>query len=226
MEPSEIRAQTYEVLSECFKEPTPEFAGDVREGRLREFLVEAFRRMNIEHNPDGLLLGEADMGAFETLSDEYYHLFDDPFRHLAPVESAYGPTGCFMGEAARQMLALYERVGVRPPSEFAAMPDHLCLMLELMALLVRKGRPEMQSELLSRHFGWLEKLKEDSLKRHNSPFYLAAIDATAAFLRHERQSLQTGLHLSMDGRQDEGVPSTDRPFTSAPPPMTLSGGKR
>lgn len=63
-----------------------------------------------------------------------------------PVESLYKPwtslpgsqfggaRGLYLGDAARHVQALYEALKVEIPKRFAAMPDHLSLLCELLAL--------------------------------------------------------------------------------------------
>ena len=167
METSETRAKIYEVLSECFKEPVAEFAADVQSGRIQEFLADAFQRFGIEDSSSRPCragcrnVRKPDRWDWETLVH--------PFRHLVPVQSVYGPTGCLMGGAGREMAALYKEAGVTPPSEYAAMPDRLCLLLEFMSMLCREGTSEVQREFLERHLLWVEKLKEDSIQHDGSP---------------------------------------------------------
>ena len=71
-----------------------------------------------------------------------------------PVESLYKPwtslpgsqfggaRGLYLGDAARHVQALYEALKVEIPKRFAAMPDHLSLLCELLALYMEAGNKE------------------------------------------------------------------------------------
>lgn len=84
-----------------------------------------------------------------------------------PVESLYRPwsqaprnnygaqRGMYLGDAAQHMQALYDALGIEVPEAFAAMPDHLTLELDLLALLLESGNEKAARELVADHFGWL-----------------------------------------------------------------------
>lgn len=84
-----------------------------------------------------------------------------------PVESLYKPwtslpgsqfggaRGLYLGDAARHVQALYDALQVEVPERFAAMPDHLTLLCELLALYVEAGNEEAARLLAQDHFDWL-----------------------------------------------------------------------
>ena len=85
-----------------------------------------------------------------------------------PVESLYKPwtslpgsqfggaRRLYLGDAARHVQALYEALQVEVPKRFAAMPDHLTLVCELLALYVDAGNEEAARQLAQDHFDWLD----------------------------------------------------------------------
>lgn len=85
-----------------------------------------------------------------------------------PVESLYKPwtslpgsqfggaRGMYLGDAARHVQALYDALQVEVPERFAAMPDHLTLLCELLALYVEAGNEEAARLLARDHFDWLD----------------------------------------------------------------------
>lgn len=85
-----------------------------------------------------------------------------------PVESLYKPwtalpgsqfggsRGLYLGDAARHVQALYAALQVEVPKRFAAMPDHLSLLAELLALYVEAGNREAARQLVQDHFDWLD----------------------------------------------------------------------
>ena len=85
-----------------------------------------------------------------------------------PVESLYKPwtslpgsqfggaRGLYLGDAARHVQALYEALKVEVPKRFAAMPDNLSLLCELLALYMEAGNKEAARLLAQDHFDWLD----------------------------------------------------------------------
>lgn len=89
-----------------------------------------------------------------------------PFA-LMPVESLYRPwsqaagnqfgatRGLYMGDSAQHMADLYAALDIEVPEQFAAMPDHLSLELEFLALLLEAGNLQGAREFVADHLAWL-----------------------------------------------------------------------
>ena len=90
-------------------------------------------------------------------------------KSVLPVESVYkkwtedptarlpiaGSTGYLMGDAALHARYLLDHYGLSVPPDYQMMPDHLVLLLELAAFLLRQ-RTEKESHLfLAQHLDWL-----------------------------------------------------------------------
>lgn len=84
-----------------------------------------------------------------------------------PVESLYKPWrapdgtvrathGLYGGETAGHAKALFAACGLEAPAEFAATPDHLALLLELLAFFLEVGNNQAACDLVRDHFDWLE----------------------------------------------------------------------
>lgn len=85
-----------------------------------------------------------------------------------PVESLYKPwtsapgsqfgaaRGLYLGDPARHVQALYEALQVEVPERFAAMPDHLSLLAELLSLYVETGNEVAARQFARDHFDWLD----------------------------------------------------------------------
>lgn len=63
--------------------------------------------------------------------------------------------GLYMGDSARYMRDLIERMGFQVPAEYAACPDHLALELDLLSVMLRSGMQEQARQFLSERFEWL-----------------------------------------------------------------------
>ncbi len=85
-----------------------------------------------------------------------------------PVESLYKPwssdsrnaygaqRGLYRGEPARHMQSVYASLDIEVPERFAAMPDHLTLELELLALLLEAGNAAAAATVAFEHLDWLD----------------------------------------------------------------------
>ena len=71
--------------------------------------------------------------------------------------NAFGATrGLYLGDPARHLSQVYRELAIEVPAEFASMPDHLTLELELLALLLDAGNGEAARQLAADHLDWLD----------------------------------------------------------------------
>lgn len=108
-----------------------------------------------------------------------------------PVESLYvgwhGSThsespsfqskGFYLGDTAMYMADTIEAMGGSIPAEFSACPDHLCLELDLVAVLLRASMVAEARQFVVDRLGWLTayRMKLLSLK-DDASFYIALVD--------------------------------------------------
>lgn len=127
-----------------------------------------------------------------------------PFAAL-PVESLYkqwtqlegnafgAQRGLFLGDAARHVRALYEALDIQVPAQFASMPDHLTLELELLSMLLEVGNLEAAREFARDHLDWLgaydavlaeraTSVESSALNEHRCAVLLRGIDFTRALV--------------------------------------------
>lgn len=114
-----------------------------------------------------------------------------------PVESLYKPwtsapgsqfggaRGLYLGDPARHVQALYDALQVEVPERFAAMPDHLSLLVELLSLYVEAGNAETAQQFARDHFDWLDAYDDALAKRAEQAATAPLFDeeARAALLR-------------------------------------------
>ena len=81
-------ADIYSQLSEFFKEPTEEFAGDIKSGRLLNYFRDVFPSLGLDVSKlEGLSIGG---DVYAKLCEEYKRLFVGPLPpYIVPVESVY-----------------------------------------------------------------------------------------------------------------------------------------
>ena len=95
-------------------------------------------------------------------------------KSVLPVESVYkkwtedpttrlpiaGSTGYLMGDSALHAQYLLDHYGLSIPRDYRMMPDHLTLLLEFAAFLLRNRTNEEAQLFLSQHLDWLEKFAQ------------------------------------------------------------------
>ena len=116
----------------------------------------------------------------------YKRWTDDPTVRL-PIA---GSTGYLMGDAAMHVQYLLDFYGFSVPQSYRMMPDHLVLLLELTAFLLKNRSLEESSLFISQHFDWLDSLAQSlsSLSLDN-----AAEQQTQKFYRLALQTLQEAI---------------------------------
>jgi TorA maturation chaperone TorD len=201
------RAEIYQILSECYKEPSIEFAADVAIGDLYHELSRRLARLGVTLSLEGLKVAGEPIEILQVLKDQYYPLFIGPFPPFAlPVESVYkewaregetsliapGVRGMLMGDPAIDMLRRYRTCGIEIPEQFKDMPDHLALLLEYMALLCEAGTDDEQRRFVQDHLAWMPELKRLIYDCSESRFYRSVADASAAVVAYEQQPLSRG----------------------------------
>lgn len=199
-----VRAESYRMLSECYKEPCIEFATDVAYGHLYQGISSLLARLGIAISLEDLKMPGEATEVLQTLKEEYYPLFVGPFPPFAlPVESVYkewaregetplitsGIKGMVMGDPAIDMLRRYKAAGIEIPLQYKETPDHLSLLLEYMALLCEIGTEKEQREFVENHLDWVPEFKKLIYACSESRFYRTVGNATTAFVANERSIL-------------------------------------
>lgn len=124
-----------------------------------------------------------------------------PFAAL-PVESLYKPwstslgndygaqRGLYLGDSARHLQALYASLDLTVPVRFAAMPDHLSLLLELLSLFVGSGNERAARDVVADHLDWLDAYDATLAARSE------ALACAPTLATHRREALGEGItHL-------------------------------
>lgn len=81
---------------------------------------------------------------------------EDPTARL-PIA---GSTGNLMGDPALHARYLLEHYQLQIPPDYRMMPDHLLLLLELLAFLLEYRPTEESRTFLNQHFDWLDSFGE------------------------------------------------------------------
>lgn len=196
----EVRAEVYEILAEGLKEPNEEFWSAVTTKELQTHLVEMLERLGYE-----LSLSFADNYSNMSLKDfqeEFKKSFLKPNERIIPVESIFKQwtndssaevsiareKGYLRGDSALHMEALLEKLGISIPEEMQATPDHLIILLEVMAVLCRHDKLNYQQSFVKEHFDWLADLKE-AAEKLESDFYRGWIQLIYDFVTEDAEAI-------------------------------------
>ena len=197
------RAELYFAFSECFKEPSVEFATDVASGTIQQVVTEDFERLNITADLDlpALRLEGEPEEVWVRLKRGYHPLFSVPPHFVLPVESVYkvwsengslaGARDMIMGPPALDMRKRYRALGIEIPRRFKDQPDHIALLLEYGGLLCEANDRAAQRNFVATHFDdWIEQFEEEVRQIAKSDFYRVVTSATLRFIEHERSYLK------------------------------------
>ena len=105
-----------------------------------------------------------------------------------------------LGDSAQHMRALYRALELEVPMEFCAMPDHVTLMTEVVALCVDAGNHEAALALLSEHFDWLDAYEQTLLA------HAAALSSAPPLGSYRRAGSRSGPWARAGGSSRGGRP--------------------
>jgi len=198
-----IEGAIYAALSECFKEPSEEFADDIASGRLEEVIKEGLSQLCIPVPGETLRSLRIYNPVYKKLKADYHSLFFP--LYVVPVESVYkewaetddvtgamkGDKGYIMGDPAVEMINRYRMAGIEIPQLYKDTPDHIAILLEYASLLCENIGKDERACFVSGHLDWVEALRTDIHKCSESNFFRAVADITVAFIQYERANSMT-----------------------------------
>lgn len=165
----EAVAEILELMAEFYKFPSEEFYNNMVNGAVEKRLEQLNGEVALlEADRFPLNLGAVPL--FSQYKQEYMRCLM-PGRSPAalPVESIYkvwttDPSaqlsiarqkGYLMGDSAIHINHLLEQFGLEVPKEYDHMPDHLTILLELLAFLIVNRSREEVALFAQEHFDWL-----------------------------------------------------------------------
>ncbi|MFX0559834.1 molecular chaperone [Tepidibacillus infernus] len=195
----QAKVEIYLTLAEFFKFPTEDFYQDVMNGTVDQLLVEMAKEANYT-KPTVQLKGR--FPNFSEMKQTYMRCFMGVIKPYAPpIESVYkvwttDPTaglsiakskGYLFGDAALHIRHLFEQFHLEIPDDYAKMPDHLTLLLEFLAFLIKETSEEHVNQFVADHLDWLEDFKHELLKVNDSSFYIDVTDIIISFINNEKR---------------------------------------
>ncbi|AFL99836.1 MULTISPECIES: molecular chaperone [Desulfitobacterium] len=190
------------LFAEFFAFPDEDFCEAVRGGSVDLQVKELSQRAGVPIESEL----EKDALSYEEWVTSYNRCFLGVQKPFAPpIESIYKPwttdesfqvpfknqKGYLMGDSAQHVQHILKSFGLEIPQEYTMMPDHLVILLELLAFLVGSGFEKEAKQLCQDHFDWLPDLQKaiEELPA-NGRIFIAALreleDILQAFMSHAR----------------------------------------
>lgn len=199
LENKQKAAEIFRVLAELYKPPTSEFWNELNQ----ENLLHSLHQTSMEvFGLDAQSLIEALPADYEQFNLLFKTISDGEKAAALPVESLYKPwtqdstctlpfaksKGYLQGDSALHIRYLLNEFQIQIPPEYAGMPDHITILLELLAYFIEFAQEEFTKQFITDHFDWLEEFSEKHAEVSGHPFYLQVtgylikvLDAMLAF---------------------------------------------
>lgn len=175
MKRREAVASVFLILSDFWKPPTKAFYCALADGTTDGEIAEALRASNNEKLDTCECGFRFSLPPFEQLQSIYLQCFLGIGSVSAlPVESVYkkwtsdettrlpiaGSKGYLMGDPGQHVQYLFSQYQLDIPVEYRMMPDHLTLLLEFAAFMVRERESNEIRVFLQDHFDWLDEFSK------------------------------------------------------------------
>lgn len=205
----ETKEEIYLILAEFYKFPTEEFYLELANNLIADRLEELFKLIGFSYADTKFLKGE--FLSLNEMKVSYINCFLGINQNSAiPIESVYKvwttdpgieiaigtEKGYLFGDSALHMLHLYEKFQLSIPDEYVNIPDHLTLLLEFLAFLIREDHEKEVLQLLVDHFDWLDDFNLELKRIEHSSFFVKVTELLIALVNFERNRLETGLYIS------------------------------
>lgn len=194
------------LFAELFRFPDEEFCAMVSTGSLDQQIHELSERagFSLETNMKNDALTHQDWVT------AYNHCFLGTQKPFAPpIESIYkkwttdksfqvpfkNQKGYLMGDSAQHVQHIIKSFGLEIPVEFHMMPDHLVILLEILAFLIASGLTEEAQQFAHDHLDWLTDLRKaiEELPA-NGQIFVTALIALERVLQEFRTTLGSELN--------------------------------
>lgn len=194
---NEAKHEIYLILAEFFKNPIEDFYAQITSGMIDKRLKELYTISDYSYpNTPSLKDHFIDYSSFVNCFTRCFSGITVPYA--PPIESVYkvwtsepsndmyNQKGYIFGDSALHIKYLFEQYNLEIPGEFKSLPDHLTLLLELLAFLIKYKTSIEVQQLITDHFDWLEDFERKLSNIENSSFY---IDVTKLIISSTQSEL-------------------------------------
>ncbi|KCZ73336.1 putative component of anaerobic dehydrogenase [Candidatus Methanoperedens nitroreducens] len=168
-----MNKEFYKIYSLIFHRPDREFARYLRDGFIEDigFLdsdaVTGFSEFMEETKE------KSDEEFYNLIAVEYTRLFINAIPNVPcpPYESVYRE-GTVMGDSTLDVLACYNKAGLKITNNFHDLPDHIAVELEFLYYLADTGNTEMHDSFMQKHFSkWFPEFCKRVEENDRTGFY-------------------------------------------------------
>ena len=176
-------ANVFLILADLYKLPTKDIWDEIKEQDLLKKLEASVKELyNFAFSLEEVL-----PESYVEFRELYMTSIGSTQTHAAlPIESLYKPwtqdetctlpfardKGYLLGDSALHINYLLEKLEIDIPMELQGMPDHLAILLELLAYFIEHAPESFTAEFIEDHFDWLEEFESQLLEETKHPFYL------------------------------------------------------
>lgn len=169
------------IIADLYKVPDESLWEDFSNGLLMDELMECVL----------VACGNNGLYSINNFPDEYEQwkrLYFETFGGGAnkPIESLYKPwtmdntcgmpfarsKGFLLGDSAMHIRFLLQKFEMEIPEDYMNTPDHLVILLELLAYFIENAPVEFTYQFMEEHFDWLPEFESNLKMLPNSNFYL------------------------------------------------------
>lgn len=173
-------AGLFELFAYLYKYPNEEIWSNISSNHLLDDLKEYSQQF---HGKSGLITFENQPESLKQMRNEYYESLGSK---AIPIESVYkkwtaDPTctlpfahskGYLMGDSALHVRFLLEQLKINIEDEYRSCPDHLSILLELLALFIKHSDKRFVVQFLNDHFDWIDDFAQKLQPLPESNFYV------------------------------------------------------
>lgn len=176
-------AQIFSLFAELYKPPEVDLWTEINRNRLlervrneAEDLFGAVNLAKVQEIPE----------TFEQMKSLYSSSLTSVRKDAAlPIESIYKQwtsdqtcqmpfarsTGYLLGDSALHIRFILKEFQMEIPNEYSQTPDHLAVLLELLAYFIENSPDEFVLQFINDHFDWLDDFAEKLVSISKHSFY-------------------------------------------------------
>lgn len=194
-------ANVFIVLADLYKHPTRGIWDEIQQQDLLKKLEKSVSELfSIDFSIDEVLPEN-----YEEFTEIYMTSIGSTQKKAAlPIESLYKrwtldetctlpfarDKGYILGDSALHINYLLAELKIEIPNELQGMPDHLTILLELLAYFIEHAPESSTAEFLDDHFDWLDEFESQLTKVAVHPFYQRLTGALIEIIKAQRNSYQ------------------------------------
>lgn len=198
----DAKEEIYLILAEFYKNPNEDFYLQFNNGSIDKRLKELFTIADYGFPSTPSFKNR--FIDYVSFKQSYTCCFSGVTKPYAlPIESVYkvwttdpesemlNSKGYIFGDSALHIKYLFNYFQLEIPNEYSSMPDHLTLLLEFLAFLIKNRTSTEVKQFITDHFDWLEDFKKELSVIDNSSFFINVTELVIYVTQNELTSIST-----------------------------------